>query len=106
DSSATLTMGGKVLTAGSTSAVDAIYTTLTDSRTFSASGGLGSSTGSFADYAAEIISNVASKATSAATTYTSKTTIQSTFASAMSSQSGVNLDRSEEHTSELQSPDH
>ena len=79
DSSATLTTGGKVLTAGSTDVVDAIYATLTDSRTFSASGGLGSSTGSFADYAAEIISNVASKATSAATAYTSKTTIQSTL---------------------------
>ena len=102
DSSATLTTGGKVLTAGSTSVVDAIYATLTDSRTFSASGGLGSSTGSFADYAAEIISNVASKATSAATTYTSKTTIQSTFASAMSSQSGVNLDEETAKISTLQ----
>ncbi|NOJ39082.1 flagellar hook-associated protein FlgK [Bradyrhizobium australiense] len=102
DSSATLTTGGKVLTAGSTDVVDAIYATLTDSRTFSASGGLGSSTGSFADYAAEIISNVASKATSAATTYTSKTTVQSTFASAMSSQSGVNLDEETAKISTLQ----
>ena len=102
DSSATLTTGGKVLTAGSTDVVDAIYATLTDSRTFSASGGLGSSTSSFADYAAEIISNIASKATSAATTYTSKTTIESTFASAMSSQSGVNLDEETAKISTLQ----
>ena len=102
DSSATLTTGGKVLTAGSTDVVDAIYATLTDSRTFSASGGLGSSTGSFADYAAEIISNVASKATSAATAYTSKTTVQSSFASAMSSQSGVNLDEETARISTLQ----
>ncbi|UPJ46391.1 flagellar hook-associated protein FlgK [Bradyrhizobium sp. 200] len=102
DSSATLTTGGKVVTAGSTDVVDAIYATLTDSRTFNASGGLGSSTGSFADYAAEIISNVASKATSAATTYTSKTTIQSTFTSAMSSQSGVNLDEETAKISTLQ----
>jgi flagellar hook-associated protein 1 FlgK len=102
DSSATLTTGGKVLTAGSTNVVDAIYATLTDSRSFSASGGLGSSTGSFADYAAEIISNVAAKATSAAATYTSKTTIQSTFASAMSSQSGVNLDEETAKISTLQ----
>jgi flagellar hook-associated protein 1 FlgK len=102
DSSATLTTGGKVLTAGSTDVVDAIYATLTDSRTFNASGGLGSSTGSFADYAAEIISNVASKATSAATTYASKTTVQSTFASAMSSQSGVNLDEETARISTLQ----
>jgi flagellar hook-associated protein 1 FlgK len=102
NSSATLTTGGKVLTAGSTDVVDAIYATLTDSRTFSASGGLGSSTGSFADYAAEIISNVASKATSAATAYTSKTTVQSSFASAMSSQSGVNLDEETARISTLQ----
>jgi flagellar hook-associated protein 1 FlgK len=102
DSSATLTTGGKVLTAGSTNVVDAVYATLTDSRSFSASGGLGSSTGSFADYAAEIISNVAAKATSAAATYTSKTTIQSTFASAMSSQSGVNLDEETAKISTLQ----
>ena len=102
DSSGTLTTGGKVLTAGSTTVVDAIYATLTDSRTFSASGGLGSSTGSFADYAAEIISNIASKATSAATTYTSKTTIQSALASAMSSQSGVNLDEETAKISTLQ----
>ena len=102
DSSATLTTGSKVLTAGSTTVVDAIYATLTDSRTFSASGGLGSSTGSFADYAAEIISNVASKATSASTAYTSKTTIQSGLASAMSSQSGVNLDEETAKISTLQ----
>ncbi|HVQ68277.1 MAG TPA: flagellar hook-associated protein FlgK [Bradyrhizobium sp.] len=102
DSSATLTTGGKVLTAGSTDVVDAIYATLTDSRTFSASGGLGSSTGSFADYAAEIISNTASRATSAATIYTSKTTIQSTLTSAMSSQSGVNLDEETAKISTLQ----
>jgi flagellar hook-associated protein 1 FlgK len=102
DVSAALTTGSKVLTAGSTDVVDAIYAALTDSRAFSASGGLGSSTGSFADYAAEIISNVASKSTSAATTYTSKATIQSTFTSAMSSQSGVNLDEETARISTLQ----
>lgn len=102
DSTATLTAGSKVLTAGSADVVDAIYTTLTGSRTFGPSGGLGSSTGSFADYAAAIISNAASKASSAAATYISKTTIQSTFASAMSSQSGVNLDEETAKISTLQ----
>jgi flagellar hook-associated protein 1 FlgK len=102
DASATLTTGTKVLTVGATDVVDAIYSALTDSRTFGASGGLGSSTGSFADYAATVIANVASKATLAATTYTSKSTAQSSFANALASQSGVNLDEETAKISTLQ----
>jgi flagellar hook-associated protein 1 FlgK len=102
DASATLTTGTKVITAGVTDVVDAIYAALTDSRTFGASGGLGSSTGSFADYAATVIANVASKATLAATTYTSKSTAQSSFANALASQSGVNLDEETAKISTLQ----
>ncbi|WP_441279016.1 flagellar hook-associated protein FlgK [Tardiphaga sp. 172_B4_N1_3] len=102
DASATLTTGTKVLTAGATDVVDAIYAALTDSRTFGASGGLGSSTGSFADYAATVIANVASKATLAATTYTSKSTAQSSFTNALASQSGVNLDEETAKISTLQ----
>ncbi|SNT56645.1 flagellar hook-associated protein 1 FlgK [Tardiphaga sp. OK246] len=102
DASATLTTGTKVLPAGATDVVDAIYSALTDSRTFGASGGLGSSTGSFADYAATVIANVASKATLAATTYTSKSTAQSSFANALASQSGVNLDEETAKISTLQ----
>jgi flagellar hook-associated protein 1 FlgK len=102
DASATLTTGTKVLAAGATDVVDAIYSALTDSRTFDASGGLGSSTGSFADYAATVIANVASKATLAATTYTSKSTAQSSFANALASQSGVNLDEETAKISTLQ----
>jgi flagellar hook-associated protein 1 FlgK len=102
DASATLMTGTKVLTAGATDVVDAIYAALTDSRTFGASGGLGSSTGSFADYAATVIANVASKATLAATTYTSKSTAQSSFANALASQSGVNLDEETAKISTLQ----
>jgi flagellar hook-associated protein 1 FlgK len=102
DASATLMTGTKVLTAGATDVVDAIYAALTDSRTFGASGGLGSSTGSFADYAATVIANVASKATLAATTYTSKSTAQSSFTNALASQSGVNLDEETAKISTLQ----
>lgn len=102
DSSATLTTGGAVLTAGSTTVVNGLYSALTDSQTFAASGGLGSSTGSFADYAADVISNVASKAASAQSTYTSKSTAQSTFTNAMASQSGVNLDEETAKVSTLQ----
>jgi flagellar hook-associated protein 1 FlgK len=100
--SATLTAGSKVVSAGATDVTNAIYSALTDSRTFAASGGLGSSTGSFADYAADIISNVASKSASASAVYTSKDTAQSSFASAMSSQSGVNLDEETAKVSTLQ----
>jgi len=102
DASATLTTGSKVLTAGSTGVVDSLYSALTDSRSFSASGGLGSSTGSFADYAADVVSNVASKATSAATTYTAKSTTQASLANALTSQSGVNLDEETAKISSLQ----
>lgn len=102
DASATPTSGSKVLTSGSTTVVDALYAALTDQRSFSASGGLGASTGSFADYAADIIGNVASKATSAATAYTSKSTTQSSYANAMASQTGVNLDEETSKISTLQ----
>lgn len=102
DSSASLTASSTVLTAGSTNVTNALYSALTNSQTFPASGGLGSSTGSFTDYAAQIISNVASKASAASTNYTSKSTAQTTFASALSSQSGVNLDEETANISTLQ----
>ena len=103
DSSASLTTGKQVLSSGSTTVVDKLYAALTGSTSFAAVGGLGSSTGSFADYAASIISNVASKASAASDDYTAKETTQSTFASAMSSQSGVNLDEETARISTLQS---
>ncbi|WP_295848756.1 flagellar hook-associated protein FlgK [Tardiphaga sp.] len=102
DSSATLTTGSSVLSTGSTTVIDALYSALTGNTSFSASGGLGASTRSFADYAADLISNVASRATTATTTLTSKQTTLSTFSSAMSSQSGVNLDEETATISTLQ----
>ncbi|MEH2471058.1 flagellar hook-associated protein 1 FlgK [Nitrobacteraceae bacterium AZCC 2161] len=102
DSSSSLTSGGQVLSAGSTTMVNNLYTALTGSTSFSAVGGLGASTGSFADYAASIVSNVASKASQASSDYTAKETTQSTFVSAMSSQSGVNLDEETARISTLQ----
>lgn len=102
DSSATLTTGSSVLSTGSATVIDALYSALTGNTSFSASGGLGASTGSFADYAADLVSNVASRATTATTTLTSKQTTLSTFSSAMSSQSGVNLDEETATISTLQ----
>jgi flagellar hook-associated protein 1 FlgK len=102
DPSSAPATGSQVLSAGSTTVVNNLYAALTGSTSFSAVGGLGSSTGSFADYAASIISNVASKASAASSDYTAKETTQSTFASAMSSQSGVNLDEETARISTLQ----
>lgn len=102
-SSASLTTGSSVLSAGSTTVVNNLYAVLTGSTSFSAVGGLGASTGSFSDYAASIVSDVASKASQASSNYTAKQTAQSTFTSAMSSESGVNLDEETAKISTLQS---
>jgi flagellar hook-associated protein 1 len=102
DSSASLTTGSQVLSSGSATVVNNLYSALTASTSFSAVGGLGSTTSSFADYAASIVSNVASKALQASSDYTAKETTKSTFASAMSSQSGVNLDQETARLSTLQ----
>lgn len=102
DSSSSLTVGSTVLSSGSATVVNAFYDALTDSRTFSASGGLAATTGSFADYASAIVSDVASKSSQASTNYTAKEIAQSTYASSLSSQSGVNLDEESAKLSTLQ----
>jgi flagellar hook-associated protein 1 FlgK len=102
DSSSSLTTGSQVLSSGSTTVVNNLYSALTASTSFSAVGGLGSTTSSFADYAASIVSNVASKSSQASSDYTAKQTTKSTFSSAMSSQSGVNLDEETARLSTLQ----
>jgi flagellar hook-associated protein 1 len=102
DQSASLTAGSQVLSSGSTTVVNNLYSALTGSTSFAAVGGLGSTTESFADYAASIVSNVASKAAQASTDYTAKQTTQTTFSSAMSSESGVNLDEETARLSTLQ----
>jgi flagellar hook-associated protein 1 FlgK len=102
DSSSAPATGSQVLSAGSTTVVNNLYAALTGSTSFSAVGGLGASTGSFADYSASIISNVATKASAASSDYTAKETTQSTFTSAMSSQSGVNLDEETARITTLQ----
>lgn len=102
DSSSSLTVGSSVLTSGSATVVNAFYSALTASRTFSSTGGLAATTGSFADYASAIVSDVANKASQASTNYTAKETAQSTYASSLSSQSGVNLDEESANLSTLQ----
>ncbi len=102
DSSSSLTVGSSVLSSGSTTVVNAFYDALTASRTFSSTGGLAATTGSFADYASAIVSDVASKSSQASTNYTAKETAQSTYASSLSSQSGFNLDEESANLSTLQ----
>ena len=102
DGSATLTTGNSVLSASSATVSNALYSALTGSTDFTAAGGLGATTGSFADYAAAIVSSAASKASTASAAYTAKNTSQSNFANALSSQSGVNLDEETAHLSTLQ----
>lgn len=102
DASATLTAGGQVLTAGSAAVVQSLYNKLTGSSSFAAAGGLGATTGSFADYAAAIVANVAAKASQAAGVYTAKSTAQSSYASSLASQSGVNIDEETQRVSSLQ----
>ena len=103
DSSASLTTGNQVLSSGSTTGgrqplrgADRIDRFCRRRRSWLVDS-------SFSDYAASIISNVASKASAASDDYTAKETAQSTFASAMSSQSGVNLDEETARISTLQS---
>jgi flagellar hook-associated protein 1 FlgK len=102
DSSSSLTVGSSMLTSGSATVVNDFYSALTASRTFSSTGGLAATTGSFADYASTIVADVASKSSQASTNYTAKETAQSTYASSLSSQSGVNLDEESANLSTLQ----
>jgi flagellar hook-associated protein 1 FlgK len=102
DSSATLTTGAKVLSSGSATIADKFSSALTGSTSFAAVGGLGATTGSFADYAAAVVAKVATQASAASDDYTAKETTKSTLASSMSSQSGVNLDEETAKLSTLQ----
>jgi flagellar hook-associated protein 1 len=102
DSSASLTTGSQVLSSGSTTVANNLYSALTGSTSFGAVGGLGATTESFADYAASIVSSVASKASQASTDLTAKQTTQTTFSSAMSSENGVNIDQETARLSTLQ----
>ncbi|QDL99145.1 flagellar hook-associated protein FlgK [Rhodopseudomonas palustris] len=101
-SASSLTAGSTVLSAGSSTVTDALYSALTGTTSFAAVGGLGASDSSFADYAAEIIAHVATIASAAEDAYTAKQTAQSTLSSALSSQSGVNVDEETAKLSNLQ----
>jgi flagellar hook-associated protein 1 FlgK len=94
--------GSQVLTAGSTTVINALYTALTGSTKFAAAGGLNATSTSFADYAAAIVSNVAAKSSQASNLLTAKSTAQSTYANSLSSESGVNINEETARVSALQ----
>jgi flagellar hook-associated protein 1 len=101
-SSSTLTTGSSVLSSGSQTVVNNLYSALTGSTSFAAAGGLAATTGTFANYAASIVSYAATQASTASSNYTAKETAQSTYSSSLSSESGVNLDQESARLSSLQ----
>lgn len=102
DSSASPSVGSQVLGAGSATVANDLYTALTGSTTFPAVGGLGSTSTSFANYAANIVADVASKSSQASTDFTNKQAAQADLSSSISSGSGVNLDEETARLSSLQ----
>jgi flagellar hook-associated protein 1 FlgK len=102
DSSATPATGAQVLSSGSQTVGNNLVTALTSSTSFSAVYGLGATTTSFANYAADITASVASQASQASTNYTNKHTAQSAYQSTLSSESGVNIDQETARLSTLQ----
>jgi len=102
DSSASPAIGSQVLSAGSATVINDLYDALIGKTTFGAVAGIGTTTASFADYAADIVSNVATQASNASTDYTNKQTTQTSFQNTLSSESGVNLDQETARLSTLQ----
>ncbi|AMN39093.1 flagellar hook-associated protein FlgK [Rhodoplanes sp. Z2-YC6860] len=102
DSSASPQTGAQVLSPGSSTIADDLYSAMIGDTKFSAVPGIGATTSSFADYAAAIVSSVATQASQATTTYNNKQALQSSLSSTMSSESGVNLDEETARLSTLQ----
>jgi flagellar hook-associated protein 1 FlgK len=101
-STASLTTGATVMTSGSQTIANDLYSALTGSTAFSAVGGLGATSTSLASYAADITAYVASQASQASTNDTNQQAAQSAFQSSMSSESGVNIDQETAQLSSLQ----
>jgi flagellar hook-associated protein 1 FlgK len=102
DSSASLTVGAQVVTEGSQTVAQSLYSALTDNQSFDAAGGLSSRKTSFASYAADIVSGVAADATRAANTLTTKQAVETSLADSISSASGVNIDEETAMLTQLQ----
>lgn len=101
-SSSTTTTGATVLTAGSTTVADNLLSVMTETRTFDATGGIGSTTVTLGDYAARIVSDFATRASEAEAAETSADTLASSLSDTIASQSGVNIDEETAKLSDYQ----
>lgn len=99
---ASLTGGEIVVSEGETSIVDQLAVAFSDSVSFAAVGTLGASKTTFANYAASIVGTISTAASNAANAYDLANSNKSDAQSAVSSQSGVNLDEETARLSELE----
>lgn len=98
DAASALTVGGSVLSVGSSTMAEGLCDALTGTHEFDAAGRISATSSSFSDYAADIVSANATAASRALSTLNSKETTYATLSETMSSQTGVNLD---EETAQL-----
>ncbi|PKR90532.1 flagellar hook-associated protein FlgK [Pleomorphomonas diazotrophica] len=92
------TVGATVLTSGSSTVADGLLAAMTETQSFEAVGGIGSTTVTLGDYAARIVSDFASRASNAEEDETSAETLATSLSDTIASRSGVNID---EETSKL-----
>ncbi|MCM5560203.1 flagellar hook-associated protein FlgK [Pleomorphomonas sp. JP5] len=100
--STSTTVGATVLTSGSTTVADGLLAAMTETQSFEAVGGIGSSTVTLGDYAARIVSDFASRASSAEEAETSAETLATSLADTIASRSGVNIDEETAKLSDYQ----
>ncbi|MCM5552236.1 flagellar hook-associated protein FlgK [Pleomorphomonas sp. NRK KF1] len=100
--STSTTVGATVLTSGSTTVADGLLAAMTETQSFEAVGGIGSTTVTLGDYAARIVSDFASRASSAEAAETSAETLASSLSDTIASRSGVNIDEETAKLSDYQ----
>lgn len=100
--STSTTVGATVLTSGSTTVADALLAAMTETQSFEAMGGIGSTTVTLGDYAARIVSDFASRASDAEEVETSAETLATSLSDTIASRSGVNIDEETAKLSDYQ----
>lgn len=92
------TVGATVLTSGSSTVADGLLAAMTETQSFEAVGGIGSTAVTLGDYAARVVSDYASRASKAEAAETSAEALTTSLSDTIASRSGVNID---EETSKL-----
>ncbi len=100
--STSTTVGATVLTSGSTTVADGLLAAMTETQSFEAVGGIGSTTVTLGDYAARIVSDFASRASRAEEEETSAETLATSLSDTIASRSGVNIDEETAKLSDYQ----